>query len=172
VTSIGIGWDVASLPGLFQAGCHTVDHFRKAPLDLAPEHVAHARQLLSESAQQTTHVTLFPVVLLRHLEETTHSLERETPSVAEAGVKTRMHPLRILVDDLKREVLFVLEMMIEGALRGTRSRKQGLDAQIVVAMLEEHGQARIEQALLGWVHHLDYRPGRRVSPSPSRSCAR
>ena len=126
----------------------------KALLDLAPEHLAHARQFLSEAAQQAAHVTLFPVVLLRHLEEATHSLEREAPRVSEAGVEARVHPLHVPVDDLEREVLLVLEVMVEGALRGARRREQGLDAEIVVAVLQEHGQARIEQALLGRMHRL------------------
>jgi hypothetical protein len=139
VPSIGIGRDVTSLPGLFQANRHAVGDLGKALLDLAPEHFAHARQFLSEPAQQATHVTLSPVVLLRHLEKATHSIERETLLVSEAGVKARMHPPHVLVDDLQREVLFVLEMVIEGALRGARGPKQSLDAQPVVAMLEKHG---------------------------------
>src|SRR3989337_2039517 len=62
-----------------------------------------------------------------------------------------MHMPHILVNDLEREVLFVLEMMVERTLRSTRGVEQGLDAQIVVAMLQEHGHPRIEQTLLGYV---------------------
>jgi hypothetical protein len=60
-----------------------------------------------------------------------------------------MHMPHVLVNDLEREVLFVLEMMVERTLRSTRGFEQGLDAQIMVAMLQEHGHPSIEQALLG-----------------------
>ena len=60
-----------------------------------------------------------------------------------------MHLPHVLVNDLEREVLFVLEVMVERTLRSTRGFEQSLDAQIVVPMLQQHGHPRIEQALLG-----------------------
>ena len=63
------------------------------------------------------------------------------------------------------ERFFVLEVMVERTLRSARGHKQGLDAQVVVPMLQEHAPPRIEQALLGCMRHL-----KRASPLPSRSC--
>jgi hypothetical protein len=60
-----------------------------------------------------------------------------------------MYGPHVLVDDLEGEVLLVLEMVVERTLWRARSIEQGLDAQTVVAMLEQHGQADVEQALLG-----------------------
>ena len=65
-----------------------------------------------------------------------------------------MHLLHVLVDDLEREVLFVLEVMVERTLRRTRGLQESLDAKTVVAMLEQQGQADIEQALLGRMRQL------------------
>ena len=69
--------------------------------------------------------------------------------IFEAIVKARMHVPHILVDDLEGEILLVLKMMVERTLRRTRGLEQGLDAQTVVAMLKQHGQTNIKQALLG-----------------------
>jgi hypothetical protein len=60
-----------------------------------------------------------------------------------------MHVPHVLVNDLERGVLFVDEMMVERTLWSTRGPEHGFDAPTVVAMLKQHGQSNIEQALLG-----------------------
>ena len=60
--------------------------------------------------------------------------------------------------DLQREVLLVPEVVVEGALRRARGREQGLHAEVVVAVLEQHGEPGIEQALLGRVRLLPLSP--------------
>ena len=118
-------------------------------LEAMPKHLAHARQFLPKPAQQTAQITLLPVVLQGQFEEPAHTLERGLALVSEASVKARVHMSHILVDDLEREVLFVLEVMIEGTFRRRRGVEQRLHAEIVVAVLQEHGHSYIEQALLG-----------------------
>lgn len=76
VLRIGIGGDVAKLPGLFQADGNQVGDFSKAALDLALEHLAHARQFLPKSAQQATHVSPSFLVLPGHFKEPTRSHPR------------------------------------------------------------------------------------------------
>ncbi len=77
-------------PGLFQADGQTRGDGGEALLDLAPEHRAHARQLLPQPAEQAAHVARLPVALLRRLEEATHPIERRTRRVPEAGVEAAM----------------------------------------------------------------------------------
>ena len=73
---IGPGRDVAAFDGQPQTYRDPLGDLRKARLDLAPEHLAHSRELLSEPAQQAAQVALLAVALLRRLEEITHAVER------------------------------------------------------------------------------------------------
>ena len=72
-----------------------------------------------------------------------------TSLVREAGVEARVHLLHVLIDDPEGEVFLVLEVMVKRSLRRTRGRKQSPDTEIVVPMLQQHRQTRIEQPLLG-----------------------
>jgi hypothetical protein len=47
-----------------------------------------------------------------------------------------MDLLHVLVDDLESEIFLVPKMVVEGALRDACGGEHGLDAQIVVAMLQ------------------------------------
>ena len=66
-----------------------------------------------------------------------------------------MHPHHVLIDDLEGEVLLVSEVVIERTLGRARRLEHGLDSQTVVAMLEEHGEADVEQPLLGRVRQAE-----------------
>ena len=89
-----------------------------------------------------------------HFEKVPHPLEWRQRLVAEAGVEALVDLAHVLVDHLEGEVLLVLEVMIERALRGVGSLKQGLDPKVMVAVLQQHGLPGIEQALLGRVGRL------------------
>ncbi|WP_290653534.1 hypothetical protein [Aquisalimonas sp.] len=59
------------------------------------------------------------------------------------------------IDDLRREEVFLaVEMMGERGLGGGHFFEQGLNAEIAVAVLRQHGQPDIQQALFGAVCHL------------------
>src|SRR3972149_6451518 len=45
--------------------------------------------------------------------------------------------------------------MVKGALRSPRRREQGLDTQTIVALLQQHAEPRVDQALLGRMHHCN-----------------
>ena len=104
-------------------------------------------------AQEAAHVALLPVGLLRELEEQPHPREGRPFPVLEAGVEAGMHLRHVGVDDLQREVLLVLEVVVEGAFGNPRFREQGFDAQPVVAALQQHPEPRLDQVLLGLMGH-------------------
>jgi hypothetical protein len=60
-----------------------------------------------------------------------------------------VHARHVGVEDLEREILLVLEVMVERALRDVRLFEQRLDAEAVVAVLQQHAEPRIDQPLLG-----------------------
>ena len=65
-----------------------------------------------------------------------------------------MNLKHVLLDHLERKVFLALEMMVEGTLRGARRCQQRLHPEVVIAMSQEQGQPRIEQALPGWMDYL------------------
>ena len=104
---------------------------------------------LPEPAKEAPHVALLLVCLLRHLEKTPHPRKRRSLLVLEAGIEACMDLRYVGVDDLQRKILLVREVMVEGALGSSRGGEQGLDAQVVVALLQKHEEAGLDQALLG-----------------------
>jgi TetR/AcrR family transcriptional regulator, transcriptional repressor for nem operon len=57
--------------------------------------------------------------------------------------------------------------MVKGAFRSPGRREQGLDAQTIVALLQQHAEPRVDQALLGRMHYcnvLDIVPRRSATP--------
>ena len=66
-----------------------------------------------------------------------------------------MHSRHVPIDDLKGEVFLVHEVVVERPLRCGRRLKHGLDSQAVVSMLQEHGEANIEQAFLRRVRQAE-----------------
>src|SRR5690606_35967856 len=91
--------------------------------------------------------------LLHQFEEASDPFQGRAAGVAQRGVEAGVGLPHVLIDDLQREVLFILKVMVERALRDLRGRQQGLNAQVVVAVLEEHGQPRVKQSLFGSVLH-------------------
>jgi hypothetical protein len=45
--------------------------------------------------------------------------------------------------------------MVKGAFGSPGRREQGLDAQTIVALLQQHAEAGVDQALLGRMHDCD-----------------
>jgi hypothetical protein len=131
---ITLGWDLTSLPSLFQAGSHSFGDCRKASLNLASEHLADAGQLLSEPTHQAAHVALFPIRPLRQLEKAPYARERRSLFVMEAGIEASVDLRNVCVDNLQREIFLVFEVMIKGTLGSPRGREQGLNAQMIVAV--------------------------------------
>jgi len=182
---------VACALRLLEACCQALGDLREAPVDLLPEYVVHARQFLSEASEQAAEIAFAAIRLAGRLEEAAHPLERRMRAIAEARVEPRVDRAHVLVDDLQREVFLVAEVVIKRPFRDVGRRQDRGDAEVVVAVLQQHGHAGVEKALLGRVRRpVVGNDGARlilsrarafrmratsnhvVSPSPSRSCAR
>ena len=55
-----------------------------------------------------------------------HPRERRSLVISEAVIETCVDFRYVCVDDLKREILLVLEVMVKGAFRSPGRREQGL----------------------------------------------
>src|SRR4030088_981716 len=84
-----------------------------------------------------------------------HPRERRPRVISQAVIEAGVDLRYICVDDLEREILLVLEAMVQGGLWNSRRYEQGLDAQTMVARLQQHAVPAVEQALLGRMHYCD-----------------
>jgi hypothetical protein len=110
-------------------------------------------------------IAIFLVLLLRLLEKASYAREWRSPGVSETVIESGVDFCDVGIDDLQSEILFVLEVMVEGSLGGLRRREQGLNAETIVALLEQHAETRVDQALLGRMNHfniLDFMPWTRT----------
>jgi hypothetical protein len=69
--------EITLLSCLFEADDEAGSDRLEELLDLLLKGVAHSRQLLAESSQQATHVSLTAIDFLGHLEKAAHSVERD-----------------------------------------------------------------------------------------------
>ena len=111
---------------------------------------------MAQSTEQAAEISLLLVLLLRQREKVPYALQWWPATVPEAVIEAGVYLFHVLVDDLKREIFFVSEVMIERTFRGARGSEKRLDPQIVVAALQEHRQAGVEEPLFGVVDHLHY----------------
>ena len=96
-----------------------VGQSRRCNLRSSRENVAHARQLLPETAKQAAQVSLLAVGFQRGFEEL-RTRASGGGLVAQAFGQPCVDSFHILVDDLEGEVLFVREVVVEGALGDAR----------------------------------------------------
>lgn len=146
---IAVDRNFALLPSLLKAESEALGYGREAFLDLVTKYVVDARQLLAEPSKKTTHIALPLVGFLDLLEEAPHPCERRPRWVCKTAIKDQVSLCHVGVDDLEREILLVLEVMIERALRSSRRVQQRLNTKVVVAVPQKHRQANLDQALLG-----------------------
>src|SRR5687768_11243121 len=90
---------LAALDRLFQAAANPPGDLGEAPLDLAPEHLAHARQLLTKAAQQTSEISLAAILLFSELEEPAYPIERGQSFVTETTVEPAVGLLHVEIDE-------------------------------------------------------------------------
>lgn len=132
-----------------ESDAHAPGDEAEALLDLGAEGLAHTRKLLSEPSEETAEVALAAVLLFDRAEEAPHALERRLAAITQERVERAVHLQHVEVDAREAELLLGPEVVIEGALRDLGRLEQRLDAEVVVAALEEHGHARLEQAISG-----------------------
>jgi hypothetical protein len=141
------------LPRLLQTSGQALGDRVEATADLAGEALAHAGELLPQSAEQAAQVSLGAVPLLDRFEERAYPFEGGVARVREMGVQPGMDSVHVQIDHLEREVLLALEVVVERAARYPSRIEQGLDSQVVVSALQEHREARLEQPLLCRARH-------------------
>ena len=86
-------------------------------------------------------MAVLTVLPLGHLEEPAHAFERRPRLVPHTRVQSLVHAIHVETDHLKREVFLAPEMVVERSLRHPGLLEEVLDAEVVVAVLEQRGRA-------------------------------
>lgn len=144
---VGAAGEVAERDRPVQAAGDADRDLGKALLDLAAKHLADTRELLPEATEEAAEVALLPILLLAQFEEASHPVEGRHRVLFEAEIEPGVDLLHVEVEDLQAEVLLAGEMMVEGAFRDDRGLQERGEAEIVVAMAQQHGLTLLEQLL-------------------------
>jgi hypothetical protein len=86
---------------------------------------------------------------LRHFEKPADARKGRLRLIEQARIETCVHAGHVGVEYLKSEVLLVPKVMIERSFGRMGRVQQCLNTKTVIALLQQHAQARIDQALLG-----------------------
>ncbi len=112
-------------------------------------------KLLPQAPEEAAQVALPAILFLRGLEEIAHPLERRAAPLAEEAVERGVDLLEIQVDHLQAEVFLRLEVVIEGTLGDVRRLEQRGDAQVVIAVAQQHAHALLEKLVARVVGHRE-----------------
>ncbi len=144
---------IAAILRFLHAGGNAFGNDAETGSDPFLENRAHTREFLTETTEHASEISILAILVARCLEELADASQRRKRMVAEGGIEAIVNIVHVAVDNLQGKVLFAGEVMVERSLRHARFFQDRLDAEIVVAVAQEHPQPRIEHPLPGGLAH-------------------